>query len=113
MPDNDAAMRAHAANGPFPSFDEPAFTRPKPLPDARVAIVTSAAESHGLSYLAMPSGAGHDAQSLAAICPLGMIFVPSRAGISHAPEEYTSPAQITDGANVLLSALLRSDAEFD
>ncbi len=61
----------------------------------------------------MPSGAGHDAQSLAAICPLGMIFVPSRGGISHAPEEYTSPAQIADGANVLLSALLRTDAEFD
>ncbi|MEM1188309.1 MAG: M20 family metallo-hydrolase [Pseudomonadota bacterium] len=74
-------------------------------------MVAASAEDLGLSALSMPSGAGHDAQSLAAICPIGMIFVPSLNGVSHAPEEYTSPEQITNGANVLLATLLLADAE--
>ena len=49
------------------------------------SIVSASASKLDLSTLAMPSGAGHDAQSLAAICPIGMIFVPSRDGVSHAP----------------------------
>jgi N-carbamoyl-L-amino-acid hydrolase len=59
----------------------------------------------------MPSGAGHDAQSIALIAPVGMIFVPSVAGISHAPGEHTSAADVTNGANVLLHTLLAIDAE--
>jgi N-carbamoyl-L-amino-acid hydrolase len=77
------------------------------------AMVADSAEALGLSTLYMPSGAGHDAQSLAAICPLGMIFVPSDGGISHSPEEYTSPAAIANGADVLLAVLLRADAAID
>ena len=61
----------------------------------------------------MPSGAGHDAQSLAGIAPLGMIFVPSKDGISHAPSEFTSEQQITDGANVLLQTIIRLDANIE
>jgi N-carbamoyl-L-amino-acid hydrolase len=57
----------------------------------------------------MPSGAGHDAQAMATIGPMGMIFVPSVAGISHAPKEFSRPADITNGANVLMGALLRLD----
>ena len=57
----------------------------------------------------MPSGAGHDAQSMKGIAPLGMIFVPSRDGVSHAPSEYTSPEQITNGANVLLHTVIGMD----
>ena len=49
----------------------------------------------------MPSGAGHDAQDMALIAPTGMIFVPSRDGISHSPEEFTSFEMIYKGANVL------------
>ncbi|MDH4073747.1 MAG: M20/M25/M40 family metallo-hydrolase, partial [Gammaproteobacteria bacterium] len=52
---------------------------------------------------------GHDAQSMKGIAPLGMIFVPSRDGVSHAPSEYTSPAEITNGANVLLLTILGMD----
>jgi N-carbamoyl-L-amino-acid hydrolase len=58
----------------------------------------------------MPSGAGHDAQEIAVIAPVGMIFVPSRAGISHSPKEFSSAADITNGANVLLQTLLALDA---
>jgi N-carbamoyl-L-amino-acid hydrolase len=58
----------------------------------------------------MPSGAGHDAQEMAAICPIGMIFVPSRGGISHSPLEYSAPEHIAKGADVLLQTMLRLDS---
>ena len=57
----------------------------------------------------MPSGAGHDAQSIALLGPVGMIFVPSLEGISHSPMERTTSDQITAGANVLLRSLLAVD----
>ena len=58
----------------------------------------------------MASGAGHDAQEIVHLCPVGMIFVPSRDGISHSPREFSEPADITNGANVLLHTLLKLDA---
>ena len=67
------------------------------------------AEALGLSYLRMPSGAGHDAQSMALLGPVGMIFVPSVAGISHAPEEHTELADVVRGTDVLLRTLLAMD----
>jgi len=80
------------------------------LSDARMrAILTSAADELGLGHLSLPSGAGHDAQELARIAPMGMIFVPSVGGISHSPKEYSRPADIANGANVLLQAVLRLD----
>ena len=54
----------------------------------------------------MTSGAGHDAQMMARICPTAMIFVPSVKGISHNPAEHTEPADLEAGANVLLHSLL-------
>jgi len=54
----------------------------------------------------MTSGAGHDAQMLARICPTAMIFVPSVKGISHNPAEHTAPADLAAGANVLLQTIL-------
>jgi N-carbamoyl-L-amino-acid hydrolase len=78
--------------------------------DLRISdIVEQTADRLGLSSMHMPSGAGHDAQSFKGLAPLGMIFVPSFEGISHAPTEYTSPQQITNGANVLLQTLLAMD----
>ena len=59
-----------------------------------------------LSYDKMPSGAGHDAQLMAGCCPSGMIFIPSRDGISHDKLEYSSPEQVINGANTLLNATL-------
>ena len=54
----------------------------------------------------MPSGAGHDAQMLARVCPTAMIFVPSKDGISHNPREHTEPNQLIEGANVLMRVML-------
>ena len=74
-------------------------------------IVEASAAEFDYSHVRMPSGAGHDAQSMAELGPVGMIFVPSRDGISHSPREYTAPEDITRGANVLLSAVLALDLE--
>ena len=64
----------------------------------------------GYSLCKMPSGAGHDAQTMAALCPTGLIFVPSRNGISHAPAEFTDAAAIARGATLLLNTLVRLTA---
>ena len=72
-------------------------------------LVEARASELGLSTLRMPSGAGHDAQSIAVFAPVGMIFVPSIGGISHAPEERTDPADVVNGADVLLQTLLALD----
>lgn len=53
----------------------------------------------------MVSGAGHDAQMMARICPSAMIFVPSAGGISHNPREHTAPQDLARGASVLLDVL--------
>lgn len=81
------------------------------LADSRVMdIVDASAASLGLTHQRMPSGAGHDAQELALICPMGMIFVPSVGGISHSPREFTKPEDVANGVNVLLNAVQRVDA---
>ena len=78
-------------------------------PGLRQVIADAAAEL-GLSGQVMPSGAGHDAQIVASIAPVGMIFVPSNGGVSHAPLEDTSDAALVHGADVLLRAALRLTA---
>lgn len=81
------------------------------LTDVRVQrLITQAADGLGLSHRALPSGAGHDAQDLARIAPVGMIFIPSVGGISHSPREFSRPLDITNGANVLLRTVLAIDA---
>ena len=88
------------------------FTNNIPAPtDPRIqAMVAASATELGLTFKKMPSGAGHDAQDVAQIGPVGMIFVPSIGGISHAPKEFSRPGDITNGANVLLNTLLKLDA---
>jgi allantoate deiminase len=82
--------------------------------DARLrAAVTDAASGRGLPTLELPSGAGHDAQHVAALGPIGMVFVPSRDGVSHSGAEFTPPAQLVDGAEVLLDALRLADERLD
>ncbi len=66
--------------------------------------LASSAQRLALSVMEMPSGAGHDAQAMAEITPSGMVFVPSRDGISHHPDEFTEVADCINGANVLLGA---------
>ncbi len=83
---------------------------PVEFDDRVVAAVAATAERLGHSVARMPSGAGHDAQMLARVCPTGMVFVPSRDGISHNPAEHTDPADLVAGADVLLQVLLHLDA---
>jgi N-carbamoyl-L-amino-acid hydrolase len=73
---------------------------------AMVDRVEETATRLGHSVRRMPSGAGHDAQMLARICPTSMIFTPSVNGLSHNIAEYTLPADIEAGANVLLQVML-------
>jgi N-carbamoyl-L-amino-acid hydrolase len=75
-------------------------------------IIADSAEALKLSSRVMPSGAGHDAQAMAQIGPMGMIFIPSIGGISHSPKEYSRPQDITNGANVLLRSVLAADQMF-
>lgn len=84
------------------------------LTDARVrqSIFDSAVEL-GLTTKVLRSGAGHDAQAIARIAPMGMIFIPSLEGISHTPEEYSRPTDIVNGANVALRTLLKLDMLLD
>ena len=75
--------------------------------DPRVVdLVAATADARGLSTHRMPSGAGHDAQMFARVCPAGMIFTPSVDGISHNVNEYTEPADLEAGANVLLDVVI-------
>ncbi|MGI9595339.1 MAG: Zn-dependent hydrolase [Acidimicrobiales bacterium] len=71
-----------------------------------VDLVEQTAQRLGSTTLRMPSGAGHDAQMMARICPTAMIFTPSRNGISHNPAEHTDPGDLEAGSNVLLQVLL-------
>ncbi len=73
--------------------------------------IEKAAKMLGLTTKLMPSGAGHDAQDMALIAPTGMIFVPSKGGISHSPKEFTSAQDMANGANVLLQTILALDKD--
>src|SRR3989441_183148 len=78
--------------------------------DSRIRqLINDSAKELGLTTRSMPSGAGHDAQDMARLTSVGMIFVPSVGGISHSPREFSRPQDIANGANVLLHALLKLD----
>ena len=118
-PDDDAMARAedaletylHELEERWPglsvSVRRMARTRHVPFdPEVQKAVAT-AADDLDLSHRALLSGAGHDAQELASICPTAMVFVPGRYdGISHNPREYSTPEACADGINVLLHAVL-------
>ncbi len=99
-------LEAAAAEGCTIETKSLARFDPVEFNEAVVACVEQAAVTQGHAVRRMPSGAGHDAQMLARVCPTGMIFVPSVDGLSHNPAEYTSPADLKAGANVLLQVML-------
>ena len=68
--------------------------------------ITAACDALNFSHTSLPSGAGHDGQSLAGLCPVGMIFVPSVDGASHSAREFTDWRDCINGANVLLQTVL-------
>tara|TARA_B100000749_G_scaffold137563_1_gene105625 strand:+ start:3233 stop:4474 length:1242 start_codon:yes stop_codon:yes gene_type:complete len=88
------------------------FTTSVPITPDMQAMVAEAAENCGFEWESLPSGAGHDAQAVANIAPVAMIFVPSLDGISHSKEEYSTPEDCANGAQVLLELLLLADDRF-
>jgi len=91
-------------------FDDVVSARTAP---AMQAAIREAAKSLGLATMDLPSGAVHDAQQMAKLAPFGMIFVPSRDGISHSPKEFTSWQDVANGAEVLYRSLLLVDGQPD
>ncbi|CUV01918.1 MAG: M20 family metallo-hydrolase [SAR202 cluster bacterium] len=85
------------------------FTSAVPITADMQALVAEAAENCGMAWEPLASGAGHDAQAVANIAPVAMIFVPSIDGISHAIEEYSTPQDCANGVQVLLELLLLAD----
>lgn len=79
---------------------------PAPMSETAQEAIHRASEQLGLTHLYLPSGAGHDAQMMAGLCPAGMIFIPSAEGISHSPDEFSTWQDCVNGANVLLQAAL-------
>lgn len=87
-------------------------TTPAPAHPRLQILMAEVCQRLGLSSMSLPSRASHDAQEMAHVTPMGMIFVPSRAGVSHDHSEYTSPQECAQGADVLLHTLLTMD-DFD
>ncbi len=92
-------------------FKEINVNIPAPTDPRIRALIDQSAKELGLSTKAMPSGAGHDAQDMARLAPVGMIFIPSSGGISHSPKEFSRSKDIENGANVLLQTLLKLDRD--
>jgi hydantoinase/carbamoylase family amidase len=80
---------------------------PVPLDKQLLRVTREICDAKDIDYEIMPSGAGHDAMQMAKIAPAGMIFVPSKRGISHNPEEWTHPDDIALGSQLLMEAMIR------
>ncbi len=97
-----AAARGVEHHDEILNQDGPATSDP-----AVLAAIEEACAEEGLTFARMVSRAYHDTVFMARICPTAMIFVPSRDGISHRPDEYSSPEEIARGTRALAGALAR------
>jgi N-carbamoyl-L-amino-acid hydrolase len=107
----EEGRRIAAETGTTINFRLTSTNEPAPADPRMRRIISESARSLGLSQQNLPSAAGHDAQEIARIAPMGMIFIPSVGGISHSPKEFSRPDDITNGANVLLNAVLAADQD--
>ena len=80
---------------------------PVEMNEGIIELLSECADEEKLKYRVMPSGAGHDAMCMAQLTPTGMIFILCKEGISHNPDEYTSPEEIDRGIRVLKRAVER------
>lgn len=99
----EIAKRREIAVDLLPIRDE----LPVALDERLLPLIKEICEEKGIPYEIMPSGAGHDAMQMAKITRAGMIFVPSKRGISHSPLEWTNPEEICLGAQLLLETIVR------
>jgi beta-ureidopropionase / N-carbamoyl-L-amino-acid hydrolase len=95
-----------AAEGVTASWRSLARFAPVAFAEDVISLVERAAGDRGHTVMRLPSGAGHDAQMLARMCPTGMVFVPSRGGVSHNPAEFTEPEDLAAGCQVLADVLV-------
>jgi N-carbamoyl-L-amino-acid hydrolase len=103
------AKRIGDATGTTFAFGESHESVPAPSDPAIRQIIADVAKGLGYTTRVMPSGAGHDAQAMAQLGPMGMIFIPSIGGISHSPKEFSTAEDIERGARVLMGAVLQAD----
>jgi len=111
LAESEWRLREHVADVAAAEGVEAAWRRlarfePVAFDPGVVDLVARTAEQRGLSVMRLPSGAGHDAQMLARVCPTGMVFVPSRGGVSHNPAEFTEPEHLAAGCQVLADVLV-------
>jgi len=105
----EAAQQIGRLNGTTFHFSSEDISAPALTDKSLQGLIAATAKRLDLSTKLMPSGAGHDAQEMANLGPIGMIFIPSVGGISHSPKEFSRPADIENGANVLLGTVLSLD----
>lgn len=101
------AVRGGTGKGLDCQVEQQLYVPPTPLSRQIRAALTAEADALGLSHRVMVSGAGHDAMILAELAPTGLVLVPSRGGISHAPEEWTDYVQLARGIDVIFTTLRR------
>jgi N-carbamoyl-L-amino-acid hydrolase len=106
-----AAQRSSAADGVDITVTRHRFSNSVPIASGMQSLAAKAVEECGLSWEHLPSGAGHDAQAIASIAPMAMLFVPSVDGISHARAEYSTPEDCANGAQALMELLLMADQQ--
>lgn len=109
---NTEIARISDATGTKITYVQRLYNSPSPANSHIQNAIAQVCDELSLSYMSLPSRASHDAQEIAQITDMGMIFVPSQSGISHAVTEYTSPDDCVQGANVLLHTLLRLDRHY-
>ncbi len=88
------------------AFEELQRLPPAPCSEEVRAEISSACEENGMRPVSLPSGAGHDGMHVVGLCPMGMVFVRSRDGVSHNPKEWSSREDCEAGCEVLYSAVL-------
>ncbi|RIX73725.1 Zn-dependent hydrolase [Acidovorax cavernicola] len=104
----EAVQRIAAKGKVEATLEQVVYFPPQPFTPALVTAVREAAQDHGMTWMNVISGAGHDAVYLARVCPAAMIFVPCLDGISHNEIEDAQPDHLEAGCNVLLQAMLQS-----
>jgi N-carbamoyl-L-amino-acid hydrolase len=95
-----SARRGVRVNIQTVNKDAPATCDP-----AVVKVLGTACEKYGLAFDTMVSRAYHDSLFISRICPTSMLFIPCRAGVSHRPDEYSTPEAISKGTLILAEAL--------
>lgn len=99
-------IQTFACDGVKAEIEQPLYVSPTPLNTSILASLKNSADKLGLSSRTMVSGAGHDAMIFAGITDVGLVFVPSRDGLSHHPDEWTDYEQLQKGVDVIFQTVL-------